>query len=327
MDFSSLEKQGHIIKLLQNSYKKNRLVHLYLFEGDKGTPKRDMALYLAMMLLCQNENGEKPCKKCKDCKNVMKETHPSLFIVKKETEVIKKEQIENLQHEFSLTPLAGEKRVFIIEDIDCVNARSGNMLLKFLEELGPNNYGILTSENLNKVMPTIISRSEVVKFNPMGFNEIVRELMLSNITKEKSKAIATLTKGLDDAMLLSKDPMLDTIIDFVKKIGANSLSKERNLVLILNDEGKFLFTIKEKKYHEMFIDLLITFSNDKLFYTINQLDRIVFEETLEMLSIFVNVNYQKVTEEIEMLLEYKNRIKYNVNIELMYTEMLLEMMR
>lgn len=325
MNKSILDKQANIVRLLNNSYKKNRLVHVYLFSGEKGTPKKELAEYLAMLLLCTKD--DKPCFKCKECKNVINHSNPNVFYIENNNQMIKKEQIESLKHEFLMTPLTNQKRIFIIENVERTNPTSANMLLKFLEELDGDNYGVLTTDNIASVLPTIRSRSEIVTFNPISKKEIIVELIKRGATKEKASVISFLTNGIEQSILLLNDEKLDSLIELSKKIGLNTITKERNILLILNDEGKILLNEKEKKYHEIFIDLLISFANDKLFYTINELDKIIYKDTIEMLSLFVNEDYQKMTQEVQMLLKYKQRLKYNVNIELLYYEMFLEMMR
>ena len=63
------ESQPKVVQLLENSLKKDRLSHAYLFEGEKGTRKFETALYFAQMLLCTSEES-KPCLECKNCKRI-----------------------------------------------------------------------------------------------------------------------------------------------------------------------------------------------------------------------------------------------------------------
>ena len=80
MDFTRFKKtQKKVLKLIENSYKKNRLVHAYLFEGAKGTPKIEGAYYLANLLMCRGEN--KPCGECLDCQRILNGEHPRIFYI------------------------------------------------------------------------------------------------------------------------------------------------------------------------------------------------------------------------------------------------------
>ena len=60
--------QKEAMRLLNNSYEKDKLVHAYLLDGDKGSGTVDAAIYMAKKLICKSE--EKPCNTCNDCKRV-----------------------------------------------------------------------------------------------------------------------------------------------------------------------------------------------------------------------------------------------------------------
>src|SRR5690606_21991619 len=98
-------------------------------------------------------------------------------------------------------------------------------------------------------------------------------------------------------------------------------------IMILNDYEDILIKAKEKIYHNIIIDLLITIAHDKLYYILNQLDRIVFKDTMGIIGVNLNSTHDEIVSEIELLLSFKERLKYNVNIELFYTQLMIEMMR
>ena len=107
MDFNFLLKtQPKVVKLIDNSLKKNRVSQVYLFDGVKGTPKYQAAMYLASKLLCENNCG---CGTCLDCRRLEENVHPRLFKIEptkndlsSANATIKKEQMELLEKEFSL---------------------------------------------------------------------------------------------------------------------------------------------------------------------------------------------------------------------------------
>ena len=121
MDFKFLEEtQPKFIKLINNSIKKDRLAQVYLFDGVKGTPKMQGAMYLASKILCEHGNN---CGECKSCLMLSNGVHPDLITISPTRAegvvsegTIKKEQIEDLIHEFSLA--SPNKRVFIINEIE-----------------------------------------------------------------------------------------------------------------------------------------------------------------------------------------------------------------
>ena len=104
MDFNFLFKtQPKVVKLINNSLKKNRISQVYLFDGVKGTPKYQAAMYLASLLLCENRNG---CGECLECRRLEENVHPRLFKIEptksdiSSANAITQENCENVSHIF-----------------------------------------------------------------------------------------------------------------------------------------------------------------------------------------------------------------------------------
>jgi DNA polymerase-3 subunit delta' len=313
-----LKSQPQVIKLFQNSLRKGRLVHTYLFDGAKGTSKLEAAYYFAAMLFCKSE--EKPCLECEDCQKILKEQHPDLFLVQPEKGVIKKEQVANLEKEFSMT--SQNKRVYIIVDIDKATASAANSLLKFLEEMEGDKYGILTTENLHNVLTTIRSRSQIISFRQVSPRIIAEELMQKGVDPETSNILSILTNNVEECLELIGEGIILDIIELVKKICYSESTKSKNPVLVLYEEGDFLLKEPNRKYHNIFMDLMITIKNDKLLYLLNQKEDIIFVDTIEEISKYL-YDFEGVIKEVEKFLSFKQRLKYNVNLELFYANLLI----
>lgn len=330
MDFKVLfETQPNVVKLIQNSYKKGRLSQVYLFDGVKGTPKMQGAMYLASLLLCENHCN---CGECHDCRLLEEGLHPRLFKIEPTKNdssttnaTIKKEQIIDLEKEFTLT--SKDIRVFIINEIDKATSGSSNTLLKFLEEMKENCYAILITDNLNSVISTIRSRSQIITFEKISRNILMNYYLSKSIESEMARILCTLTNNVSQGLELSKDSTINQIVGFVKKVN-NAMLNKKNLVLLFNDEGKFLLSITDKKYHQIFIDLLITITNDRLYYLLGKQDEMVFLETIEHLDEFGcdlhAIDYNQTFKQIETILLYKERLLCNVNLELMYIDLFIK---
>jgi DNA polymerase-3 subunit delta' len=321
-----LANQPKVLKLINNSFKKNRLVHTYLFEGPRGTSKLEAAYYFAQKLLCSSKTNT-PCMKCENCQKVMNEVHPSVFYIEPVNDLITKDMVEKLEREFALTPIGDGKRIYIIKDIDKANASAANSLLKFLEELEGDKYGILLTENLHSVIPTIRSRSVIVFFDMLPANVVANELINKGVDAEVSYILSTLTNSVSDSLNLINEGQILDLIELVKKLSLSDVLVGKPPILILQESEDVLVKVKDKKYHNIFLDLLITLAHDKLYYILNQLDRIVFKDTMGVIGTNLNCTYEQVVAEIELLLKFKERLKYNVNIELFYTQLVIEMMR
>lgn len=325
MDFTRFKKtQKKVLKLIENSYKKNRLVHAYLFEGAKGTPKIEGAYYLANLLMCRGEN--KPCGECLDCQRILNGEHPRIFYIEPIQETIKKEQIEALEHEFSRVSLEEGVRVFIIKDIDKATLSASNSILKFLEEMNENNYGILITESLQNVLLTIRSRSQIVSFNKVTYEDNVKEYTDKGIDLEVSNVLAKITNNTDEGIEYIKEGKIIDIIDLVKKINRSIVLNE-NPYLKFYEASRFLFDDNNKKNHQMFMDLLILITNDRIYKILGRDDEITFTNEIENLVNDMEMDYQKTFSQLEKIIEFKGRMKYNLNLDLMYMQMFIEIMR
>ena len=114
----------HRCKMLMNSIAKERISHAYLLEGGKGTGKFATAIQMAKSFLCSERNGVEPCHVCTNCKRIDSGNHPNLHIVKPDGLSIKKQQIHDLQEEFSKTGLEANKKIYIIEHADRMTANA-----------------------------------------------------------------------------------------------------------------------------------------------------------------------------------------------------------
>ncbi|MDD3999761.1 MAG: DNA polymerase III subunit delta' C-terminal domain-containing protein [Bacilli bacterium] len=326
MNFDTLLKtQKKVIKLFHNSLRKDRLVHTYLFEGAKGTSKIEAAYYFAAMILCNEKS--KPCLKCEACLKIQKEIHPSIFLVKPENGTIRKDMVEKLEKEFSLTALNEDGRIYIIQDIEKATAAAANSLLKFLEEMEGDKYGILITENSNQVLSTIKSRSQIVTFEQTPEAIIAEELMMRGVEPETSYVLSQLSNSIEECLeLIGEGKVLD-LIELVKKVGLNLENKEKEPFLVFYEEGEFLLKDPDKKYHRIFLDLLVTLINDELSYILGETAGIIFKDTIESIAPYLGNNYQRKIKEVEILLSFKQRLNYNVNLELFYADLLIEIVR
>ena len=317
MDFTNLfTNQNEIVKIINKSFKNERLSQVYIFHGQKGTLKMDAALYLASLVLCEAGGN---CGICDQCKKIERFINPNIFIISPDGDSIKKEQVEAIEHEFSMS--SDYKRVFIIKDIDKATLAAANSLLKFLESLNEDSYGILLTENINSVLPTIKSRAISIHFKPKSKFLISSELIKRGVDEDLSRAISVLTNNTSEAIEMSDDIILDQLVNLVKQIGCDIEDEEKDISLTLVENGNILKQI-EKKYHYYFLDLLIHMQNDKVRKLLCLTDDIIFEETLEVC--VLNLSRKTQVKILEILLTYKEKLKYNINIDLMYISMMIE---
>ena len=194
---------GHqsALERFQKSVSRNRLASTYLFVGDDGIGKRTFALKLAQAILCDRNSIESltACEECSACVQVRKKTHPDLLLVSKpENKSIlpvdlfigkgDKRRREGLVYEIGLKPFCGGYRIAIIDDADYFNTESANCLLKTLEEPPPNSLIILLGTSQQRQLQTIVSRSQVVRFDPLTDQQVADVLTSEGLLADDGSA-------------------------------------------------------------------------------------------------------------------------------------------
>lgn len=322
MAFEKLEStQQNVVKLLRNSYKKDRLSHAYLFEGERGTYKFQTALYFAQLLLCTND--DKPCGECHNCKRINNQTHPNLFIIESENGQIKKQQIIELQTEFSKTSVEKGSKIFIIKDVDKLRVESANSLLKFIEEPFPNTFGILTTTNINSILPTIISRSQIVTFHSLNKNLIKEELSSLGYESTQANVVSQITNNIDDAINILNSEAFLPIFDIVTEVYNILATKDESVLLYFNKNSSIIY---QENNASLFLSLMIMYQKDMISMIINNESSIVFTDEIKtMKNIVLYKDLKKIMGELEYLLDLLSKSHFNINRSLAFDNMLLEL--
>lgn len=194
---------GHddVVEQFRRALERGRLASTFLFVGPEGIGKRAFAMKLAQALLCQTrpEEALDPCGTCPSCTQVLAGTHPDIEVVTKppdksflplELLIGDKEHRmrEGLCHSIALKPFMGGRRIAIIDDADYLNAEGANCLLKTLEEPPPRSVLILIGTTPAKQLPTIRSRSQVIRFRPLTAAQIAEILTARELVKDQAEA-------------------------------------------------------------------------------------------------------------------------------------------
>jgi DNA polymerase-3 subunit delta' len=153
------QEQPILAKFFINAIEKKRLSNAYLLYGEPSAPLLESALFIAKSLEC--EKGPLACGLCPSCKRFAQNIHPDCKIFDGSQGLIKKSDIDTISEFYATTVLEkGHRSVYIINHIENITEEAINALLKTLEEPSGETVAILTTDNLDKVLPTILSRSE-----------------------------------------------------------------------------------------------------------------------------------------------------------------------
>ncbi|ARY92189.1 MULTISPECIES: DNA polymerase III subunit delta' [Lacticaseibacillus] len=191
---------------------RKQLAQSYLFVGPKGAGKLELAEWIALRLFCQNVQDGAPCGECPECERILNHNHPDVMVLKTSTQSIKVDDIRNLKQEMSKTGVEGNQRVFIVEDADKMTAGAANSLLKFFEEPVPGMTVILTASSKNQLLPTILSRAQVITFQSPDRQAVIAKLEEDGANPQLARVAGRLTGNVSEAQeLLTAEDFQDRV--------------------------------------------------------------------------------------------------------------------
>lgn len=210
MSWQGIVGHDRLVEQFQRSLEMGRLATTFLFVGPDGIGKRTFAIQLAQSMLCSTTDEARldPCGTCSDCQQVLSDSHPDLQLIRKPEEKAfipvdvfigdrEHRRRSGLCHFISLTPTGGKRRIAIVDDADWLNQEGANSLLKTLEEPSPGAVIILISTSVQRQLPTIRSRSQVIRFQPLTNDEVADCLQRNGIceTQEQAVEMASWSEG------------------------------------------------------------------------------------------------------------------------------------
>lgn len=191
---------GHTwaVNMLQRHIKEDAVRHAYLFSGAPGLGRRTLALRFAQALNCPQppEPGE-ACRICRTCTQIEAMQYPDLTVLQAEHEggTLKVEQIRTIQHGLSLKPYQGSYRVAILLRFQEANPNAANALLKTLEEAPEHVVLILTADNPEQLLPTIVSRCEGLRLRSQPVESVQTFLQSRGAATQTARFLAHLSGG------------------------------------------------------------------------------------------------------------------------------------
>ena len=300
--------QPIVYQILKNAIKDDKCSHAYLVETGGFYDSFNFIMSFVKSLLCPfNKLTKQDCNNCHQCEVIESGNFPEIEIIEPDGLWIKKEQLQNLQKEFNTKALIGNKRVYIIKKADRLNKSAANSILKFLEEPDNNIVAILMTDNIYSVLSTIRSRCQILRLKA---TKIVGE---SKSPIEKLKQIISLNNNSINSEEI--DLKINKVIEFVNYYEKNHLNT------ILYTEKLWNEYITSKEETEIAYEIMINYYKDILNYKLNK-PLEIFEVNNDIKDIDKNNTQEEICDKINKLVELKELIKYNINLNLLMDKLI-----
>lgn len=179
----------NILKILDGFFADGRCPHAVLIDGAGEEERENLARLTARMIVCENKDRT-PCGECEHCRKAKEGVHPDIITIKKPDDKKRfvKDDVKKMVADAYLTPNEAITKVFIVKEMQYMTEESQNLLLKILEEPPRYTAFVLTSDNSNAVIGTVLSR-------------VVRLRMGKSVSTEYSEKAISVVKNFVDAVL------------------------------------------------------------------------------------------------------------------------------
>ena len=320
-------KQPIIYRTFVRALQNNHLSHAYLISGNPGTPLFEVAKVLAKSILCDDPDPL-ACNNCITCLRIDDNNYPDFIILNGEKGNIKKEQVINIESQFEKTAFEAKgKMIYIIHLVENMGVEAINSILKFLEEPESEIYAFLTTNNENNVLPTIISRCQLLRLKPVDRKEVIEGAIELNVPKEDAELLSYFYNDSELIYDVLKDK--DEKNDYEDAKGAfieflEALQKDDKKDAIYFAQTKIVPLVKNKESARFFLDMLVEGFEDILNV---QQGKSPFLESYATIFQELSRKLSHVDESLIEILKDRNLLNLNVNPSLLLDHLVFQIIK
>lgn len=300
--------QPYAYKILKNAIKKNEHSHAYIIETNGYLDGMGLAISFAKALFCVNEQSTQNV-----CDMIDNNDFPELKIINPEGLIIKKEEIDDLQYDFSKKPIYSDKKIYIINKAERLNKSAANSILKFLEEPEQDIVAILITENIYSMLSTIVSRCQVISL--IGINEIensnFEQKILSNLNITKL-SLENIFQSETELSFLNK------CIDFV------NYYEKYKLDTFVHLNELWFNTYKDKDQFYIAFSIMTLYYIDILRKKCHTKINVFEEDNQDIINLANKLSYENLSTKINILINFQNKVKENNNLNLIMDKLIIE---
>ena len=324
-NYSDIIGHEDIVKHFKSSIELGKISHAYILNGEKGSGKKTLAAVVAKSLQCESGEAD-PCGTCKSCLQAESGNQPDIiWVTHEKPNVISVDEIRTqILNDIELKPYSSRYKIYIVPDAQLMNTQAQNAILKTLEE--PPEYAIimLLTNNVDKFLPTIISRGIVLNFRPVEPLHMVDYLVNQiGIDRDKARFCTDFAQGnLGKAVRLAISPDYNEIkedsLRLLRRIQDMDMDE---IIQAVRNMGKYKLDITD------YIDIMTMWFRDLLMVKIsNSPNKLIFKDEFSVMKKQAShVSYEGLEEILQALDKLKIRLEANVNFDIAMELMLLTM--
>lgn len=220
-------------EILASMTKTARFPHAVLICGEEGVGKKTFARIMAKSILCEKDTA--PCGVCDNCQKINSGNHPDVEEIteyKKEAS-FKVDYVREIKSRAYLSPNEAKKRVFLIANAESMTAQAQNALLKILEEPPDTAVFILTTQNREKLLQTVLSRVVTIPLSPIDVADAVGHIKKIHPDADE-RDIRLFSGNIGKALNLIENTSVKTTFEKAREIlnAIDSADKYKTLVLL-----------------------------------------------------------------------------------------------
>ena len=224
----------------------------------------------------------KPCFKCNNCIRAEKKNHFNVYFVNPQNDLIKREQIEP----------------------------------------APNHYIFLLTTNTKRLLDTIISRTQVIRFKPLPRKYLMERLAESGIDRDLSYLLSYITSDTDEAKEMIAQGIVYNTLTLAYDV-EKAIARGKDPYVYFYKNGKDLKAETDKKWHRIFLDSLLLINKELINIHYGVSDG--YFNVVTSLYQDKEIDINKIVHKIEVINNYQEKLNYNVNLNLFYTSLMIEL--
>ena len=306
------QQQPILYQILLQSFQNQKIPHAFLLVGKNASLP---AHFIAKSLIC--EDDILACDQCNECRRIDEHNYGDFIYYNGQDETIKKPQIEYIQDQFSKSALEGKANIYLMENIENSTSEAMNSLLKMLEEPTEGIFAIFTCQNLNRVLPTIQSRCQVIQLLPSSQKMLKEELKNADISEDDINILSELFTSYDECKNYIDSESFEKLKDEVYHFIDDLYFHRDNL--IINVQTHLLKEFGDKKNIQFFLNMLVLALRD-LFHVKHSMN--LTYPSFKSLYDRIDDEEENIIQKIDLILNTEYLLSTNANVMLLMDSMM-----